>query len=98
MTQETPLEEIDKDEFIRIQVKLHLKKNPLTTYTIAGLMIQVFKIPESRINKAYSDIWDKEDAKLYKKIEAILEEMKANNEVNCIVKGKANRRNYWWNI
>ena len=50
LTQEMALEKLDEDEYIRIKVIQHLKQHPLTAFTISGIMIQSFKISESKKN------------------------------------------------
>lgn len=95
ITQETPLEEMDEVEYIRVKVKLHFKKNPLTTYTIGGLMIQLFGTREVNINQKFPE-WNKRDRMLYSEIKQYVEELVDSGLVKVKFEGKGNRGNYWW--
>jgi len=95
ITQETPLEELDEDAYIKAKVKLQLENNPLTAYTICGLMIQLFGSREININQPFKD-WNEHDLLLYKKIKESVEKLVADGFVNVKIEGKGNRGNYWW--
>ena len=95
ITQETPLQEMNEIEYIRAKVKLHLKKKPLTTYTIGGLMIQLFGTREININQKFPE-WNKRDRMLYTEIKKYVEELVETGLVRAKFEGKGKRGNYWW--
>jgi len=95
ITQETPLEDIDEDAYIKAKVKLHLMNNPLTTYTVGGLMIQLFGSKEVNINQSFSE-WNERDLVLYKIIKDYIDNLVEKDLVKYKIEGKGNRKNYWW--
>jgi len=95
LTEEIPLEQIDEDAYIKTKVKLHLMNNPLTAYTISGLMIQLFDSKEIKNTQSFSE-WNNRDKTLYNKIKEYLESLVADGLVKVKILGPNNRGNYWW--
>jgi len=85
LTIKVPISQIGTD--VKDKVLNHLLENPDYAFTIAGLMVEIFRYKAEDLNASFKD-WPKGAPSLYTRIGFALKDVKKSGVVNSKKEGK----------